>query len=217
MTTQITTLLRVAGPLDPDAAKRLFELMYADLKRLARSNLRNSSNVDELNTTVLVHESFLKYVEHGALDKADRVAFFAYVANVMRSVVVDFVRERQAQKRGGGQTRLTLTTNIGGESIDDERLAIASATATITEGVATPGVLTFSSNDVIVPLTGVANQQYVTMSLTNVASADGGTGGGGSIRVGFLAGDVNQNRVVTLADLGLVNAQLAQLVTRRTS
>jgi hypothetical protein len=91
--------------------------------------------------------------------------------------------------------------------------AIASATATITEGVATPGVLTFSGNDVIVPLTGVANQQYVTMSLTNVASADGGTGGGGSIRVAFLAGDVNQNRVVTLADLGLVNAQLAQLVT----
>ena len=53
----------------------------------------------------------------------------------------------------------------------------------------------------------------MTISLTNVASADGGTGGSGSVRVGFLLGDVNQNRVVTLADLGLVNAQLAQVVT----
>ena len=65
----------------------------------------------------------------------------------------------------------------------------------------------------IVALTGVIDQQYVTISLTNVASADGGAGGSGSVRIGFLLGDVNQNRVVTVADLGLVNAQLAQQVT----
>jgi len=122
VTTQLTDLLRDADHHDPDTAKRLFELLYVDLKRLARSNLRNNSNVDELNTTVLVHENFLKYIEHGALEKADRVAFFAYVGRVMRSVVVDFVRERQAQKRGGGRTMVTLTTNVGGESIDDECL-----------------------------------------------------------------------------------------------
>jgi hypothetical protein len=46
-----------------------------------------------------------------------------------------------------------------------------------------------------------------------VASSDGGAGGSASVRVGFLAGDVNQNRVVSIADLGLVNAQLAQPVT----
>jgi len=91
--------------------------------------------------------------------------------------------------------------------------AITAATATITEGTATAATPTFSGNDVIVGLTGVTNQQYVTIALTNVASSDGGTGGSGSVRVGFLAGDVNQNRVVTLADLGLVNAQLAQTVT----
>ena len=84
---------------------------------------------------------------------------------------------------------------------------------TITEGAATAGVPTFSGNDVIVPLTGVTNAQYVTVSLSNVASADGGTGGSGTVRIGFLLGDVNQNRVVTVADLGLVNSHLAQLVT----
>jgi hypothetical protein len=64
-----------------------------------------------------------------------------------------------------------------------------------------------------VPLTGVGNAQYVTVVVSNVSTAGGGSGGGGSTRIGFLAGDVNQNRVVTVADLGLVNAQLAQAVT----
>jgi hypothetical protein len=90
---------------------------------------------------------------------------------------------------------------------------LTAATATITEGTATAATPTFSGNDVVVGLTNVTNQQYVTIALTNVASVDGGTGGSGSVRVGFLVGDVNQNRVVTLADLGLVNAQLAQAVT----
>ncbi len=90
---------------------------------------------------------------------------------------------------------------------------ITSATATITEGSATAGVPTFSGNDVVVALTSVTNQQYVTVSLSNVASADGGTGGSGSVRVGLLGGDVNQTRVVSIADLGLVNAQLSQVVT----
>ncbi len=91
--------------------------------------------------------------------------------------------------------------------------AISSAAANISEGTATAGTPTFSGNDVVVGLTGVSNQQYVTIALANVASSDGGTGGCSSARLGFLAGDVNQNRVVTLADLGLVNAQLAQFVT----
>jgi len=90
---------------------------------------------------------------------------------------------------------------------------IASATATITEGTATAGAPTFSGNNVIVALTGVSDKQYVTIALANVSAVDGGTGGTGSARVGFLLADVNQNRVVSLADLVLVNAQLAQLVT----
>ena len=53
----------------------------------------------------------------------------------------------------------------------------------------------------------------MTVALANVASSDGGTGGSGSARVGFLLGDVNQSRAVSVADLGLVNAQLSQPVT----
>jgi streptogramin lyase len=90
---------------------------------------------------------------------------------------------------------------------------IMSATATVTEGTAAAGPPTFSGNDVIVDLAGVVDQHYVTVSLTNVTPFAGTGGGSASVRIGFLLGDVNQNRVVSLTDLGLVNAQLAQPVT----
>jgi hypothetical protein len=90
---------------------------------------------------------------------------------------------------------------------------VNAATASVTEGTATPGAVTFSGNSVIVPLTGVTDIQYVTVAVSGVASTDGGTGGSGSVRIGFLLGDVNQTRVVSVADVGLVNAQLAQSVT----
>lgn len=90
---------------------------------------------------------------------------------------------------------------------------VTGGTASVTEGAATAGAPTFSGNELIVPLTGVSNAQYVTVAVAGVSTAGGGTGGSGSIRIGFLAGDVSQNRVVTLADLVLVNAQLARLVT----
>ena len=90
---------------------------------------------------------------------------------------------------------------------------IAAAMVSIAEGAATAAAPSFGGNDVVVGLTGVMDQQYVTVSLTSVASLDGGTGGSGSVRIGFLVGDANQSRVVSVGDLGLVNAQLAQPVT----
>jgi hypothetical protein len=91
--------------------------------------------------------------------------------------------------------------------------AITAATAAVTEGAALPTSTTFNGNDVIVTIAGLADQQYTTVSLTNVTGADGSTGGTGVVRIGFLLGDVNQSRVVSVADLGLVNAQLAQPVS----
>jgi len=90
---------------------------------------------------------------------------------------------------------------------------ITAATAAITEGTATAGVPTFSGNDVIVDLTGVNDVQYVTVSLTNVTSSDGGTGGVGAARVGFLKGDVNASRLVAVTDLVVVNNQLGRPLT----
>jgi hypothetical protein len=91
--------------------------------------------------------------------------------------------------------------------------AVVSGTVTVTEGTATAGAPTFSGTEMTVSLTGVVNQQYVTVSVSDVTAQDGGSGGTGTARVGYLAGDVSQNRVVSLADVALVNAQLAQPVS----
>jgi len=129
---EMTDLLQAARADDAGASARLFDRVYADLKRIAHSRLYRSGGVVDLETTALVHESFLRLVERGQFDAADRQAFFGYVGRVMRSVVIDHVRAQQAAKRGGGEIIVTLTTGVAGEVIDDERLlAIDSALGTL--------------------------------------------------------------------------------------
>src|SRR6266545_6398027 len=88
----------------------LFELVYVELKRMAHNRLRyQNAGGPELDTTSLVHECFLRMHARGELVITDRAAFLGYVGRVMRSVVIDHVRTRQALKRGGGERMVTLT------------------------------------------------------------------------------------------------------------
>jgi RNA polymerase sigma factor (TIGR02999 family) len=119
---EITEVLRPAGAGDAGTAARVFDLVYADLKRIAHTRLYKSGRVLDLDTTALVHESFVRMVERGELAIADRRAFFGYVGRVMRSVLVDHVRRLRAAKRGGDDLIVTLTTGVEGESLDDDRL-----------------------------------------------------------------------------------------------
>lgn len=127
---EITTLLHAAGGGDGSAADRLFTLLYADLRRLARSRLYKSGHLTMLETTALVHESFLRFRGAGALDFPDRDHFLAYAARVMRTVVVDLVRARQADRRGGHAQHLTLDTAIADDAAarhDEEVLQVHEA------------------------------------------------------------------------------------------
>src|SRR5262245_53933287 len=99
---RVAKLLEAANAGDRDASAQMFEVVYADLKRIARNILRGTGGAAELNTTALVHESFLKMIRRRQLSSVDRAAFFTYIGKVMRSVLVDAIRERQAAKRGGG-------------------------------------------------------------------------------------------------------------------
>jgi len=90
--------------------------------------------------------------------------------------------------------------------------SVTGGVAAVTEGTAVAGAPAFNGTEMIVPLTGVANLQYVTVAVSNVAASDGGSGGSGAVRIGYLAGDISGNRVVTVSDLGQVNAQIAQRV-----
>ncbi len=97
----------------PGAREALFEAAYPELRRLARSRLHDGGRNTVLDTTALVHESYLRIARSGALQAEERRAFFAYASQVMRSVIVDAVRERQAQRRGAGAERVTLDTALG--------------------------------------------------------------------------------------------------------
>jgi len=90
------------------AVDELFGLLYPDLRQLAHSRLRRSGRFTLLDTTVLVHESYLRLFKAGTLAASDRGQFMAYAARVMRSVVVDFVRHRAAERRGGDAIHVEL-------------------------------------------------------------------------------------------------------------
>jgi RNA polymerase sigma factor (TIGR02999 family) len=99
--TQLTELLGRLQAGDSQARDALFAAAYPELHRLARARLRDGGRHTLLDTTCLVHESYLRFVRAGELRAEDRRAFFAYASQVMRSVIVNSVRERIAQKRGG--------------------------------------------------------------------------------------------------------------------
>ena len=90
----------------------LFELLYHELRRLARSRLASGGRNVLLDTTALVHESFLRLQGAGKVDLRDRNHFMAYAATAMRSVIVDYVRQRAAEKRGGDVDHVTLDTGL---------------------------------------------------------------------------------------------------------
>jgi RNA polymerase sigma factor (TIGR02999 family) len=119
---EVTELLRSANGGDESASHRLFELTYAELKRLAHSSLRRRGGSAELDTTTLVHESFLRLAGREGYAPADKRAFYAYVGRVMRSVVIDEVRARHAHKRGGSQVFVTLSTGVEEQALDGTRL-----------------------------------------------------------------------------------------------
>lgn len=108
----ITLLLKAAGAGDAQAADRVIGLLYADLQRLARSRLRRAGELTQLDTTALVHEAYLRLQAQPDLAFEDRGRFLAYAAQVMRSVVVDLVRARQAERRGGHLQQVTFSTAV---------------------------------------------------------------------------------------------------------
>ena len=112
MDPDISELIRRVNADEPGAQDALFAAAYGELRKLARSRLRDGGRNTVLDTTALVHESYLRFINGGHLRTDDRRAFFSYASKVMRSVIIDAVRERQAERRGGDLQRMTLNTQI---------------------------------------------------------------------------------------------------------
>jgi RNA polymerase sigma factor (TIGR02999 family) len=109
---ELTILLAAARNGDNLAASKAFSLLYDDLRRLARSRLRQHQQFTLLDTTALVHESYLKLVGVESLAIEDKKHFFTYASTVMRSVIVDFARARAADRRGGDADHVVLDTTL---------------------------------------------------------------------------------------------------------
>lgn len=135
MDCDLTDLIRRVNAGQPGAQDALFAASYGELRKLARSRLYDAGRHTLLDTTVLVHESYLRFIRAGQLRSDNRRAFFAYVSQVMRSVTIDLVRERQAQRRGGDLQCVTLDTAIADTlpSGEDEALEVHEALYTLAD------------------------------------------------------------------------------------
>lgn len=111
-TDDVTRLLDATGRGDAVSMQKLFETLYRELHALARSRLHRSPPLTLLDTTGLVHESFMRCVNAHRVLEADRSRFLGYAARAMRSVVIDYLRERESERRGGQAVHVTLDTAI---------------------------------------------------------------------------------------------------------
>jgi RNA polymerase sigma factor (TIGR02999 family) len=133
---EITVLLDAAHNGDRGAMDRVLATLYQELHAMARRQLAGQHG-HTLDATALVHEAYLRLIGrgNGSAHFDDRAHFFAYAASAMRSVVVDYARQRLAQKRGGDQHRVTdLPEDLeGGLRLDEDMLGLDTALTRLAE------------------------------------------------------------------------------------
>jgi len=116
-TARVTELLREWRLGDDRAYDRLVPFVYAELRRLARGQLRREPEGHSLQPTALVHEAYLRLVK-ADVDWQDRTHFLSVAARVMRRILVEHARGKQALKRGGDGQHVTLTGPIAAPDAD---------------------------------------------------------------------------------------------------
>ena len=105
---RVTNLLVEWRRGDEAALARLIPIVYEELRRVASARLRSEGTDHTLQTTALVHEAYLRLVGLDRMTLQNRTHFFAMAARLMREILVDHARRRNALKRGGGVTILGL-------------------------------------------------------------------------------------------------------------
>src|SRR4051812_26252227 len=108
----ITHLLKEWSDGDERALNRLTPLVYGELRKQAARYLRRERRNHSLQATALINEAYLRLIDTKGIRWQDRAHFFAIAANLMRRVLVERARRRDAEKRGGSQIRLTLDRTV---------------------------------------------------------------------------------------------------------
>ena len=117
---EITRLLSGFENRQPEAEARLLELTYRELRKIAAGHLRREQSARSLQTTDLVHEAYLRLVDQSFQSVRSRGHFFQIAAHVMRQILIDRARKRNAGKRGGGIREISLdrALDIGADGSD---------------------------------------------------------------------------------------------------
>jgi RNA polymerase sigma factor (TIGR02999 family) len=119
--TSISSLIASSEQGEPKASEELFAALYGELHRLARRQLAGGVGVT-LGTTTLLHEAYLDISRRESAAFPDRARFMGYAAKVMRSVIIDYARNRQAQKRGGGFEITSLSADVAEPAAESQEL-----------------------------------------------------------------------------------------------
>src|ERR1044072_5783412 len=114
----LTTLLASAEQGDRAAADALFTVLYEELHRMARRELAKRGSGVTLGATTLLHEAYLDISTREGAAFPDRSGFMGYAARVMRGLIIDYARRRQAQKRGGQFEITSIATDVA-EGVPD--------------------------------------------------------------------------------------------------
>ena len=121
---EVSELLRAWGHGDVDARDQLLPLVYRELKRRAGAYLRSERPDHTLQATALVHEAYVRLVGQDRMAWQNRAQFFGIASQMMRRILVDHARERQAAKRPEGGVRVTLVDQIGAAGAPDCELIL---------------------------------------------------------------------------------------------
>jgi RNA polymerase sigma factor (TIGR02999 family) len=108
----VTLLIEQAREGDRAAFDRIFELLYPELRKVAHRRLMRSAKDGLVETTALVNECYMKFIQRDRLTPGDRAHFLAYAATVMRSIIVDAARAAGTDRRGGDAEQVPLDTDL---------------------------------------------------------------------------------------------------------
>ena len=122
---EVTRLLRAWANGDTNALDALWPLVYDDLKKLARRQLASERGDHTLQRTALVNEAFIRLSGQRSVEWLNRQQFLSLAAKIMRRVLVDYARQRGAQRRGSGAEKLSLSDTQAALEVEE---AQASAT-----------------------------------------------------------------------------------------
>jgi RNA polymerase sigma factor (TIGR02999 family) len=125
--TDVTKLLVAWSAGDQDALDRLLPMVYAELRQVARNQLRRERQSPTLQPTALVNEAYMRLVQFTRIKWQNRAQFFATCARLMRQILVDAARARGVAKRGGGAIRVTFDEALVPGEVDADILSLDAA------------------------------------------------------------------------------------------